>query len=293
MSTKQKGAFLTMFGGACWGISGCIGQYMFTYEGMDSRWLVPIRLGIAGILMLVYCYHKSGKAIFLPWSNHKDRRDLIIYGLFGVSFCQFFYFATIQLSNAAIGTILQDLSPIMILIAGCCMEKRRAKPLELAAIGFALLGVFLLSTHGNLSNLTISVSALITGILSAVCVTIYNVTPKRLLQKYPVALLQGWAFFMGSVFFSLVFRPWSYHYTPSWIGILGIAFVVLIGNVFAFTCYMKGVNMIGPAKSILYGFSEPAVAAIISFTVLGSPFSIYDLFGFIAMFIMLVCVSKA
>jgi len=135
-------------------------------------------------------------------------------------------------------------------------------------------------------------NALVTGLICALCVTIYNVEPKQLLKKYPISLLQGWAFFMGSVIFTLLFQPWHYHYMPSFKGILGIAFVVLVGNILAFTSYMKGVQLIGPEKGILYGFSEPVVAAIISFTVLGSSFTLYDLFGFICVFIMLVLISK-
>ena len=36
MSDHAKGSLLTMFGGACWGVSGCVGQYLFTRQGMDS-----------------------------------------------------------------------------------------------------------------------------------------------------------------------------------------------------------------------------------------------------------------
>ena len=49
MSDRIKGSALTMGGAACWGVSGCMGQYLFTREGMDSTWLVPIRLFLAGL----------------------------------------------------------------------------------------------------------------------------------------------------------------------------------------------------------------------------------------------------
>ena len=51
MSDRVKGACLTMGGAACWGVSGCMGQYLFTREGMDSTWLVPIRLFLAGLIL--------------------------------------------------------------------------------------------------------------------------------------------------------------------------------------------------------------------------------------------------
>ena len=54
MTDSVKGALLTMFGGMCWGVSGCVGQYLFTRQGMDSTWLVPIRLFLAGVILCIY-----------------------------------------------------------------------------------------------------------------------------------------------------------------------------------------------------------------------------------------------
>ena len=69
MSDRVKGAFLTMFGGTCWGVSGCIGQYLFTRQGMDSTWLVPIRLGLAGLLICGYYLLRSPQILFAPWRS--------------------------------------------------------------------------------------------------------------------------------------------------------------------------------------------------------------------------------
>ena len=88
--------------------------------------------------------------------------------------------------------------------------------------------------------------------------------------------------------FALVFRPWRMNYVPNAAGIAGIAAVVLIGNVLAFSCYMSGVKYIGPQKSSLFSFAEPVTAAIISTLVLGSSFTLWDALGFGCIFLMLV-----
>ena len=57
---KQKtasgavGVFITILGGCLWGLSGSCGQYLFEYKDVTSKWLVPIRLMIAGLTMLLY-----------------------------------------------------------------------------------------------------------------------------------------------------------------------------------------------------------------------------------------------
>ena len=49
--------------------------------------------------------------------------------------------------------------------------------------------------------------------------------------------------------------------------------------------------MIGPDKAILYGFSEPVTAAVITYTIFGGRFTVYDAVGFAAVFAMLILIS--
>ena len=142
MSDRIKGSALTMGGAACWGVSGCMGQYLFTREGMDSTWLVPIRLFLAGLILCGFFFIKDRKTLFDPWNIKKNPRnaiDLLVYGLAGVSCCQFTYFLTIQLSSAGMGTILQDVSPVIILLVVCIQQKRGPRVFEIFSIVLALV----------------------------------------------------------------------------------------------------------------------------------------------------------
>lgn len=291
MTDSVKGALLTMFGGMCWGVSGCVGQYLFTRQSMDSTWLVPIRLFLAGVILCIYYGVRNWRQLVNPWRSWRNARDLVIYGLAGVSFCQFTYFLTIQLSSAGMGTILQDLSPAIILLVVCIQQHRGPRLFEICSILLALIGVFLLTTHGSLTDLAISPAALLSGIASACCVVIYTMWPKKLQQQYPTPMLQGWAFLMGGTMFALIFRPWTMNYVPTAMGVFGIFTVVVLGNVLAFSLYMSGVPLIGPQRSSLYSFAEPVTAAIISTLVLGSPFTVWDAMGFGCIFLMLVLLS--
>lgn len=291
MNDKVKGAVLCVFGGVCWGLSGSMGQYLFTRQGMDSRWLVPIRLGVAGVILFVWCLIKYGKKMFQPLSNRSDLWRLIVYGLFGVSASQFTYFLCIQLSSAAMGTILQDLSPIFILMVTCAREHRRPHRNEVVAIVLAFAGVFLLTTHGSPENILVSLPAVIAGVLCAICVMIYNCSD-AIIAKYPVTMLQAYSFIIGGIVFEIVFRSWRIHYIPNAAGLFGIAFVIVAGNLLAFTSYIKGVSYIGPSKGILYGFTEPVTAAIITVTVFKARATVADIAGFALIFMMLVMISR-
>ncbi|MBO6128410.1 MAG: EamA family transporter [Pseudobutyrivibrio sp.] len=291
MKRDYKGILLTILGASCWGLSGSVGQYLFDVQQMDSQWLVPIRLGLAGLILIVYCLIKYKGETFKPWTTQGRPKYMITYGLLGVSCCQFLYFLTIELSNAAMGTILQDLAPIFILLVTCLYEKRGPKIGEICAIMLAILGVLFLTTHGNIENLSVARGPLIAGVGSAICVMIYNVLAPKITNDTPVVIAQAWSFLMGGAFGCLLFRIWEIPYTPNIYGLMGIAFVVLVGNIGAFTLYISGVKRIGPNKASLYSFAEPITAAIIGTTILGNKFTVFDAFGFALIFLMLCSIT--
>lgn len=293
MSDKIKGAFLCVLGAICWGASGTMGQYLFTVEKMDSKWLVPIRLEAAGILLFIYCFVKYRDKLFKPFKNIKDMILVLSYGILGVTFSQFTYFFTIQKSSAGVGTIMQDLSPVIILLITSAMERRRPRIKEVSAVVLAIVGVFLIVTHGDVASFRVPPIAIASGLACAFCVSVYNIltTPLTKHRDYPVLVLQTWSFVLGGLFTGLVFHPWTYHYVPTPMGYVGIATVVVVGNLLAFSLYISGVSEIGANLGILYSFAEPLSAAILTTVLFDEPFTGFDVIGFITIFIMLFLIS--
>ena len=72
MSRQLKGALMAAGGGVCWGISGTMGQYLFTHEAMQTTWLIPIRLGLAGLILFVYWLVKDRRLLFAPWRQRSS-----------------------------------------------------------------------------------------------------------------------------------------------------------------------------------------------------------------------------
>jgi drug/metabolite transporter (DMT)-like permease len=293
MPGKIKGAILCVLGAVCWGASGTMGQYLFRVEKMDSKWLVPIRLEMAGIILFIYCFIKYRDKLFKPFKDIKDLIMVLGYGILGVTFSQFTYFFTIQYSSACVGTIMQDLSPVITLMITSAMEKRRPRIKEVSAVVLAIVGVFLIVTHGDIANFKVPPIAIVSGLTCAFCVSVYNIltAPLTKHRDYPVLVLQTWSFVLGGILTGLVFHPWTYHYVPTAMGYVGIATVVIVGNMLAFSLYISGVSEIGPNLGILYSFAEPLSAAILSTIIFNEPFTGFDAIGFVIIFIMLFLIS--
>ena len=173
----QAGVLITILGGALWGLSGACGQYLFEYKGVTSGWLVPIRLTMAGLTMLLYYIFKERGVAFRIWKKGRDAAEVMIYGIAGLMLCQYTYFVTIELSNAGTATVIQYLSPVLIMVLVCFMEKRLPRAVEVLSLILAISGIFLIATHGNVHQMVISREALVMGLLSAATVVLYNMQP--------------------------------------------------------------------------------------------------------------------
>lgn len=105
-TSKKKGILYTLSGGICWGISGCFGQFLFQNKGATAEWLVSLRLLVAGVLLLVIGYIHIGKKMNEIFHIKEDFKQLLIFSILGMLFCQYTYFATVQYSNAGTATVL-------------------------------------------------------------------------------------------------------------------------------------------------------------------------------------------
>lgn len=278
---SAKGSLMAAAGAACWGFSGCCGQFLFEERGVQAPWLVTLRLVIAGIFLIINGFILSGKDNLRIFYRKADRIHLILFGLAGITFCQFSYFMAVQSSNAGTATVLQYLSPVLILLWLCIKEMRFPGGVELLTILLSLTGVFLIGTHGNLSDLQLSEEGLFWGLMAAVAAVIYTVLPGTLVNRYGICQVLGYGMLMGGVVLSIFVKPWRVSLVWDGATIAALFGVILVGTALAFGLYLKGVSMIGPLKGSLISGLEPVSSILISVFWLGTVFTLPDFLGFI------------
>ena len=278
---SAKGSRMAAAGAACWGFSGCCGQFLFEERGVQAPWLVTLRLVIAGIFLIINGFILSGKDNLRIFYKKADRIHLILFGLAGITFCQFSYFMAVQSSNAGTATVLQYLSPVLILLWLCIKEMRFPGGVELLTILLSLTGVFLIGTHGNLSDLQLSEEGLFWGLMAAVAAVIYTVLPGTLVNRYGICQVLGYGMLMGGVVLSIFVKPWRVSLVWDGATIAALFGVILVGTALAFGLYLKGVSMIGPLKGSLISGLEPVSSILISVFWLGTVFTLPDFLGFI------------
>ena len=279
-SKMVTGTIVTIAGGILWGVSGVCGQYMFQNKGVTAPWLVSVRLVVAGLLMLCYYFLTDREQILAIWKSKRDRRDVIIYGLLGMLLCQYAYFQTIEWSNAGTATVIQYLGPALIVIWVCFRTKRMPTLQEITGVILAVIGVFLIATHGNPTSLALSGRALLMGLASAVSVAIYTLEPARLQKKYDTPLILAWGMTIGGVALTLISRPWTAKGIQADAEMFAaLAFVIVFGTMAGFSLYMTGVKLIGSVKASLYACMEPVSSMILTVLWMKVNFTTPDLIG--------------
>lgn len=287
------GVLLTLGGGVCWGFSGACGQFLMQQRGMDAGWMVSIRMLIAGTLLLVFSglQARSANAVFRVWRTRASALQLLAFGALGMAMCQLTYFVTIGLSNAGTATVLEYLSPVLIMLYLSIKNRRFPGAQKLVVLFLALAGTVILSTHGNFGQLAISREALIWGLASAVAYALNNLLPGTLMDDYGTLPIVGWGMLIGGCVTSVPYRVWEPVGVFDAGTFLALAGVIIVGTLFSYTAYMEGVRRIGPEKANLYACIEPLSATMFAVVWLKSDIQLIDLAGFACILLAVTLLS--
>lgn len=288
----QIGIILTILGGIFWGLSGASGEYLFKDKNIKADWLIPYRLLISGTILLIYAFIKYRKTFFMPFKSATHLGLIVFYGVVGLMLCQYTYFYAIELSNAAIPTVIQYTAPAFILLIVCVGDRRLPHYIELIALLLTIVGVFFLATHGQFEGLVISHKALILSFISTFSVVVYNIVPKVLNKHFPVLLSLAWGLIIGGILLSIYLKVWELNGIHDFTSLLACIGVILFGTIFAFGFYMIGVSIIGPSKASILAAIEPVSAAFFSYVLLGTKFLFVDYMGFFAILLGVFLLGK-
>jgi drug/metabolite transporter (DMT)-like permease len=292
LSQNRLGFALAIIAAVLWGLSGACAQFAFQQKNISIEWLVTVRLLIAGTLLLLYSTAKGNVSIWQIWKIKQSAIDLVLFGLFGMLAVQYTYFAAIKYSNAATGTVLQYLSPVLIALYLAISNRRLPSAAECISIALAFLGTLLLVTHGETDRIKISGWALFWGIGSAVALAFYTIQPGRLLKSNDSAILVGWGMVIGGIGFSWISKPWNLSGTWDIDSFMAAAFIIIFGTLVAFYFYLAAVKKIGPQKTSLLACAEPLSATFAAVLWLGIPFGLMDWIGSICILATIFILSK-
>ncbi|WP_024832807.1 DMT family transporter [Ruminiclostridium josui] len=156
---------------------------MFPIAGVIMKSINPfhftaIRYFVAGIIFLILLFVLEGKKSF---SFDGSFWKLFFFGTMGFAGYSFLTFGGQKLlgtSGAVVASILMALMPINTVIVNTILGKAKPKPFTMVTIIFALAGVMMVITKGNINNLLAVKNNLLGDILiflGTICWVIYTI----------------------------------------------------------------------------------------------------------------------
>ena len=273
------GIILTLLGATLWGVSGTSVQFVGNFRNMNLEWLLTMRLITAGLLTVLYGWIRQGNTIFNVFRNWRDTLGLIIFGVFGMALCQYTYFRSIVIAGAGIATVLQYLAPSMIIIYLLMRYGKRPSTGEIISVILALVGTICLMGNNGFSFESFRSDVLFWGLLSAVGVAVYSVSPVRLLATYGTIPIVGFGMLLSGLVAAALFQqPHSYATWDVWT-VVGCFNVVFLGTIVSFNAYLEGVKRIGAVSGSILSSIEPISAALFGWALLGNQFNWVGILG--------------
>ena len=273
------GIILTLLGATLWGVSGTSVQFIGNFRNMNLEWLLTMRLITAGLLTVLYGWIRQGNAIFNVFRNWRDTLGLIIFGVFGMALCQYTYFRSIVIAGAGIATVLQYLAPSMIIIYLLVRYGKRPSTGEIISVILALAGTICLMGNNGFSFESFRSDVLFWGLLSAVGVAVYSVSPVRLVATYGTIPIVGFGMLLSGFVAAVLFQqPHSCATWDVWT-VLGCFNVVFLGTIVSFNAYLEGVKRIGAVSGSILSSIEPISAAFFGWALLGNQFNWVGILG--------------
>ena len=273
------GIILTLLGATLWGVSGTSVQFVGNFRNMNLEWLLTMRLITAGLLTVLYGWIRQGNAVFNVFCNWRDTLGLVIFGVFGMALCQYTYFRSIVIAGAGIATVLQYLAPSMIIIYLLMRYGKRPSTGEIISVILALVGTICLMGNNGFSFESFRSDVLFWGLLSAVGVAVYSVSPVRLLATYGTIPIVGFGMLLSGLVAAALFQqPHSYATWDVWT-VVGCFNVVFLGTIVSFNAYLEGVKRIGAVPGLILSSIEPISAAFFGWALLGNQFNWVGILG--------------
>ena len=286
-----KGTIYSLLSGLIWGICGILGEYFFSHYQVSSGWITSMRLLVAGSFVIVLSSIKLRFQLFEIWKNRNNYLPFLAYAILGIFSVQYFFYLCVEYSNATTATILQFISPVFILFYNRIIYKKKASKSAIFYVLVAMVGVFLMATKGDLSKLSITPLALLTGLLSALGVMFNVILPQRFAKKYGFVPTVGWGMIIAGIFSNFIYPVYKISFQVDAISICICLTIAFLGTAFAFFLSMKAVSLVSPLVVSVVSASEPLSSAILSVLFLGLVLDGYLLLAMILIIIPMIFLS--
>ena len=289
----KQGMVMTIFAGIAWGFSGNCAEILFKNFGITPVYLSSMRMVFSGLILTIAALLTNRENLISMLKDKRSVLQLVLFALFGILFNQVSYLEAINNLNSGTATILQYIGPVFCMITECILIKRLPTKKEVSAIMLAMIGTFILATHGDIHRIYITPLGLMWGLFSAFAIVFYTFLPIKLIEKYGAIPVTGCAMLIGGAVTSTYSKAFlqPFNTDPKFVALLVL--IILLGTIVSYTLYLMGINRCGPVVASMLASIEPVSATVFMVILLNVPFTGIEAVGFACIFVTVFILARS
>ncbi|WP_192821631.1 DMT family transporter [Rufibacter sp. LB8] len=208
-------------------------------------------------------------SLFVVKEKVESRQDwgrIILCGIFGIMLNQLSFFSGLNLTSPINASLIQTVSPVVVVLMSAYLLKERLKVFRMAGILLAGLGAMLLIS-GKAGNAQGNTWGDILILLNAISFGVFLVLAKPLMKKYQAITVVSRIFLVGAV--GVIPFGWQDVLSPDYATFpvsiwAAIAFVIIGMTILAYLLNVWAMKTASPALVGVYIYLQPLVAIIIA-----------------------------
>ena len=284
---KHRAEFLLITAAMGFALGGVAAKVLREAD-MDAFRLTQIRSTGAALILLTFAFIKGKDQLY---ARRDELKDLILFGIIGVSAVTSFYFFALKYLFVSVALIIEFTATIWIALYLRFIKKKHISPIMWLGIVFAFSGLVLVSQIWSSSTLhPIGVAV---AFADAFALAYYFLTADRLTQTRSSLSLMTWGIGVAAIFWAIILPWWNFPFeyltdtyslsgnlseysAPGWALLL---WIIIIGTVIPYLLTLTGIRELSAGTSSVIGMIEPIFAGVIAWILLNEALSEIQLIG--------------
>lgn len=236
------------------------------------------------VIVVIVMAPLTGGQIVAEWPVLKEKwLSTVLMGIFGFTAFNGLFYVAAHHTSAVNLTIFQGSIPVLVLIGMVLLFGVRVVPLQVLGMIVTLLGVVLVSVKGSwevLRSLALNIGDVWT-LIACVFYAGYTLALRRRPAVSGLVFFTALAIvaFLSSIpllAFEIATGTVQWPTPKGWLVLL---YVGLLPSLVAQIFFIRGVELIGPARAGLFVNLVPVFGALLAVVLLGEPFAFYHALG--------------
>ena len=243
---------------------------------------VPPRVLAEWRVLFAFVAFTAIVAAWRPRELRIQRRDILWFagfGIFGMGAVQWLYYEAIQRIPIAVALVVEFTAVILVLVYARLRGKKVGRALWYAGI-LSLAGCFFASGAYDAGMRAVNTDGVLIAALDALLFTSYFVLGERLASRYSAWTMAVYGFGFALLAWHILQPAWTLPWTTTEPGVwFRVAGVIVVAAVIPFTLGFVALRLLPGARVSIVATSEPFIAALIAWAVLGQSLQIPQIAG--------------